>query len=269
MMDRRRLAAAGGRLQALVTSRWVAGAGAALFVLSIPVALVGTNVRYLFGEGRLYTYAIDHYDAPTVTGIPRPELVRATREIRAYLFGPDEYLRIEVTDDAGRTGPLLGPREVLHMADVRRLVQGIFRAQEAALVVVFGYPLLRIALDRRHGPRAVARLAWRTALGFNLVALAFCAGVLVGFDQLFTRFHELSFSNDLWQLDPRRDHLVQMFPLGFWQLAAGLLVGMTLVESALIAVAARLYLARAHAPAAGGTAAAAGTSNAATTPAGR
>ena len=245
------LSAVRTRLRAWVDSPWLvrggavlARAGAVLFVVSIPVALVGSNVRYLFGEQRLYTFAVNHYDAPSTAGIPKPELLRATRELRAYLSGPDEYLRIEVTDAAGRTGPLFNPREVLHMRDVRRLVQGIFRAQEAALVVAFAYPALRIILDRRSGPRAVARLMWLTALGFNLAALAFGAGIALGFERLFTQFHLLSFSNDFWQLDPARDHLVQMFPLQFWQIAAAVLVGLTLAESALLAVAARWYLSR-------------------------
>ena len=39
---------------------------------------------------------------------------------------------------------------------------------------------------------------------------------IVGFDSLFLKFHQLSFSNDFWQLDPRTDYLIIMFPLGFW-----------------------------------------------------
>ena len=40
--------------------------------------------------------------------------------------------------------------------------------------------------------------------------------MLIGFDELFRQFHLLSFANDFWQLDPRTDHLIQMFPRGFW-----------------------------------------------------
>lgn len=242
------IARAGGHPRRRSGARWLVRAGAVLFVVSLPVALVGSNVRYLFGEQRLYTFAVNRYDAPAVTGIPKPELLRATRELRAYLFGPDENLHIEVTDTAGTTGPLFSPRETLHMRDVRALVQGIFRAQEVALVVVIGYPLLRIALDRRRGLRDVAGLTWLTALGFNLIGAAFAVTAVLGFDRLFTEFHLLSFSNDAWQLDPARDHLGQLFPFEFWQIATGLLVGMTLLETAALAIAARLYLRRAAAP---------------------
>jgi integral membrane protein (TIGR01906 family) len=233
----------GAQLRTWASGRWVARIGAALFVVSIPIALIGSNVRYLFGEQRLYTFAINRYDVPAVTGIPKPELIRATHELRDYLFGSDELLRIQVTDSQGVTGPLFNPREVGHMRDVRVLVQRIFRLQEAALLIALGYPLLRIVLHRRAGARSVMNMTWLTGLAVNIGAIAFGVGAVLGFDRLFTRFHTLSFSNDLWQLDPRRDHLVQMFPFEFWQISAGLLVAMTLVEAALLAAASRWYLA--------------------------
>ena len=30
-------------------------------------------------------------------------------------------------------------------------------------------------------------------------------------------FHLIAFDNDLWKLNPARDHLIQMFPEAFWQ----------------------------------------------------
>jgi integral membrane protein (TIGR01906 family) len=56
---------------------------------------------------------------------------------------------------------------------------------------------------------------------------------LVGFETLFTLFHHISFANDLWQLDPRRDYLIMMFPLGFW-FDATMRVAATAVGGALL-----------------------------------
>jgi integral membrane protein (TIGR01906 family) len=235
---------AGARLRRIVTSRWLRRAGAAVFVVSVPLALVGSNVRLLFGEQRLYTFAVNRYADPAITGVTRPEMLRATRQLREYLLGPDQYLRIDVTDTAGQRGPLFNPREVLHMRDVKRLVQGIFHAQQAALVVAIGYPAARMALQGRQGAQAVARITWLTTAVFNLAAVAFAVSAVLGFDRIFTRFHQLSFSNDLWMLDPERDRLVQLFPFEFWQIASGLLIGLTLAESLLLSLGARLYLAR-------------------------
>ena len=41
--------------------------------------------------------------------------------------------------------------------------------------------------------------------------------VAIGFESTWERFHELAFTNDLWLLNPRTDHLIQMFPEPFWQ----------------------------------------------------
>ncbi len=218
--------------------------GAALFVLSVPVALIGTNIRYLFGEQHLYDFAVAHYDVARVAGISQPELLRASSEVRQYLADDEDYLRVQVTDGAGQTGPLFNPREVIHMRDVKLLIQRIFRAQEAAIVVALGYAAVRLLAGRREGAAALLRLTWRTGIAINAAAIGFGVAAALGFDRLFTRFHTLFFSNDFWQLDPRRDHLVQMFPFPFWELAATLLVVMTVVEAVLLAVAARWTLAR-------------------------
>ena len=37
-----------------------------------------------------------------------------------------------------------------------------------------------------------------------------------GFDRLFLTFHQISFSNDLWQLNQNTDYLLMMFPRPFW-----------------------------------------------------
>lgn len=222
--------------------RWSVRIGAVLFVLGLPIALIGTNVRYLFGEQRLYSLAITRYDAAAVTGIPEDELLRATRELRAYITGPGDTLSIQVTDTSGRSGPLYTDREIQHMHDVKRLVQGIFRAQEVSLIIVLAYTTLRLLLERRAGLRAIATLIWLSTTGFLLAGLLFGAVAAINFDWLFTRFHLISFSNDLWLLDPTRDRLIQMFPFEFWVTATTLLIALTLAETALLAVLARLYL---------------------------
>ena len=39
---------------------------------------------------------------------------------------------------------------------------------------------------------------------------------LIDFQSLFILFHKLSFSNNLWILDPTKDYLIMMFPEGFF-----------------------------------------------------
>jgi integral membrane protein (TIGR01906 family) len=69
------------------------------------------------------------------------------------------------------------------------------------------------------------------------IGLVLAVGLLslVGFDQLFLAFHLVSFSNDLWQLDPSRDYLIAMFPEGFFLDATLWIVASTVAEAALLA----------------------------------
>src|SRR5262245_30366333 len=113
--------------------RWVGRVGAVLFAVALPVALVGTNVRVLFTAKPLYTFAVEQYNVPAVTGIPRQEIDRAMNEIRDYFRNDQRLLRITVTDDQGHTNPLFTPREVIHMRDVKHLVRGIFTLQTVTL----------------------------------------------------------------------------------------------------------------------------------------
>ena len=221
----------------LQRARWLATVGAAIFVVALPIALIGTNVRILFTSSPLYSFALNSYDVAQVTGLPNGELSRAMAEIRDYFTNNQELLRITVVDEQGHSNPLFTPREVIHMRDVKDLVQGIFRAQELALVLIAAYVALRFAIERQRAWAGLARLTKASMLGTLAFAVAFGITALFGFDRLFTRFHELSFSNDLWQLDPSQDRLVQMFPQDFWLVATVILAGLTIVQVlALLAV---------------------------------
>jgi integral membrane protein (TIGR01906 family) len=189
---------------------------AVIFIAAIPIFLVLTNVRVAATEQRVYEYSFSRYDADDVTGIERGELDRAAEEIIAYFRDSDaDALDIRVAD-GGDVVPLFNQREVLHMQDVRDLMRLTFRLHEVAFVYIIGY-VAAVFLWSGEGP--MRRLAQQSMIAgaatVGVLAVAAVA-VLVGFDSLFTQFHLLSFSNDFWKLSPARDHLIQMFPQGFW-----------------------------------------------------
>ena len=111
---------------------------------------------------------------------------------------------------------LFNQREVHHMRDVKGLVRGTYGVALVTALYLLGFVAAGYAKDRR---AFYPNLARRCLQG-GLLTLALVAAVglfaLVGFDTLFLLFHQISFANDLWQLDPRSDYLLIMFPLGFW-----------------------------------------------------
>lgn len=215
---------------------------ALLFIIAVPVALFTTNIRIAANEPRVYEYAADTYDSPEATGIPRGELLRASAGIRDYFRNDESRLFIRVIDSDGEAAPLFNSRETQHMHDVKSVLQMTFRVQEVAVVFVLAYVVAIFIWARESSLRTLATQLI-IAGGVGLVAIgAVGAFAAVGFDQFWEQFHGVLFSNDLWQLDPERDHLIQMFPEDFWRdMTIWIGVG-TVGELAGLAAASALYL---------------------------
>jgi integral membrane protein (TIGR01906 family) len=212
----------------------------AAFIAAIPVALISTNVRVAISEQKVYDYSVREYGAAEASGIPEFELIRANGEIKRYLTHESTGdLAIEVTNERGATVPLFSARETAHMADVRDLVQSMFILQIAAVLTVLTLAVMVIVM----WPARVLATAALCGAILSGVLLG-TAGIVAasGFDSAWTEFHVIAFTNDLWQLDPSRDHLIQMFPEAFWRGVTALIVAATLVEVLIMASASAAYL---------------------------
>jgi integral membrane protein (TIGR01906 family) len=186
-----------------------------IFVVAVPLFLVTGSVAWAVNDPGVYNRGFEKYRISLFTGITDADLRQAGADLRHYFNSGDEPLVLR-TRVLGEEREIFNQREVAHMRDVKGLVRGVYLSAGLSalylLAVVAGgfWRFRRAFLDR------LARLLlWGGGL-----TLALVAGVglfaLVGFDALFLTFHRLSFSNDFWQLDPRRDYLIIMFPQGFW-----------------------------------------------------
>ena len=206
-----------------------------LFIAVVPVFLVSTNVRIVINAPALYSYGFDRYDIPASTGIERDELLSAAAQIRAYFKNDEDLLDVRVFQRGIRRS-IYNEREVLHMKDVKGLVNGVYRVQLASGGFLIAVALAGFAV---YGRRFSADLAGLASLGgFATLALAALVGLgsLVGFDRLFLAFHLVSFSNDLWQLDPSTDMLIAMFPQGFFFDATMAIAALSVVQALLLAL---------------------------------
>jgi integral membrane protein (TIGR01906 family) len=205
-----------------------------LFVALAPVFLVTSNVRWVINAPVLYSYGFDKYDIPTYTGIERGELLSAARQIRGYFNNDEEFITISVVVRGVRVLNLYNEREVLHMKDVKGLVKGVYLIQTLSGAYLAAFAVAGLVIWRRAFiPRLARYVSLGGALTLGLVVLVGLAS-LVGFDRLFLAFHLVSFSNDLWQLDPSRDYLIAMFPEGFFFDATMWIAGATVVEALLL-----------------------------------
>ena len=187
---------------------------AVLFVLSIPLFLVSNSVIWAVNSPGVYQGGFEKYGVSRTTGIDPEDLRQVGADLRRYFNTRDGPLSVR-TRVLGVERDIFSPREVLHMRDVKQLVwmvYGVATLSGVYLLLVTGVGIL----TRPRFPREVAKLCvWGGGLTIGLVA-AIGLFALVGFDTLFLKFHQFSFSNDLWKLDARRDYLLMMFPQEFW-----------------------------------------------------
>ena len=109
-------------------------------------------------------------------------------------------------------------KEVLHLRDVKSLIR---KAYDFYLVSFVLFMILLISLyffdedNKRRFVKAVSQtlIFSGSVMAVSLLFLFFASS---NFSQLFLRFHESAFSNDLWQLNPQTDVLVLMFPEPFF-----------------------------------------------------
>jgi integral membrane protein (TIGR01906 family) len=212
-----------------------------LFILSIPLALITTNVRVAISETAVYDYAVQHYGAAERSGIPESELLRANGEIQRYLThdtsGP---LAISVKDKTGKDISLFNARETAHMGDVQDVVQLLFAVQVASIALLLTLAVVLLVL---WPPRALfAAALYGSLLTGGIMGMAAFIALTGGFDAAWSQFHGIVFSNDFWKLNPATDHLIQMFPEAFWQRITTMIGAFTLFEAGLISVISLVYL---------------------------
>jgi integral membrane protein (TIGR01906 family) len=199
-------------------------------VIGLPLLLVPLNLRLVVHNLGFYEAEFDRYRIEFVTGISKTDLLGASQALSDYFNGEDEPFSYQL-----RSGQeIYNEREIAHLSDVKgllRLADGIGTA--AGLGFTFGLAVQVAVFGRRR-----LDIVGRSLLLGGLVTLGLLGGLallaLSDFSGAFLQFHYLAFSNDLWQLDPRTDNLIRMFPEGFFFDATLLVAVATAVEAAVI-----------------------------------
>ncbi|MCL0028775.1 TIGR01906 family membrane protein [Dehalococcoidia bacterium] len=218
----------------------------AAFVVMTPLFLITANASLVIDTPLLYNYGFNRYQDQIryYLQISDEELHSAGQQIRDYFNDDEDLLVVRVIVGGARVDNLYNTREVAHMKDVKGLVQWVDRIWKISGLYLLGFVL--VALISRN-ERNLPRLNMLTVVGggLTLVLVALVGlGVSAGFDRLFLAFHEISFNNDFWMLDPTRDALIAMFPQGFFFDATILIVGATIVEAMILVVVPRILVKR-------------------------
>ncbi|MBI4303811.1 MAG: TIGR01906 family membrane protein [Chloroflexi bacterium] len=203
-----------------------------LFILCLPVLLFTATAAWLFNSPWVYTNGFKKYDVATVTGLSSAELEKVAIGLIRYWNSGEEYIDITVIKN-GQPMKLFNQRELMHLKDVKDLVWLDYRVFLGLLAYVLGFAGVSLFW---HRPRYWRRLAREVLAGSGItlaLMLVLGLGILFGFERLFLQFHLISFTNELWQLDPATDYLIMLVPQGFWYdtflLGAMIIAGLALI----------------------------------------
>ncbi|MFA4836046.1 MAG: TIGR01906 family membrane protein, partial [Dehalococcoidia bacterium] len=181
---------------------------ACLFVLCFPLLLLSSNIRFEVSEIRLYEYGFDKYNITEVTGLQKSDLMKGARGLIDYFNGSEESPQVQVTED-GKEVDLFNLREVLHLRDVKSLIQLSCNIQWITLAYILVYMISGFIMMGREFLRKLMQvLVFGSVFTLGLLAF-FGLWAATDFDSLFLTFHRISFSNDLWMLDSE-DYLIMM-----------------------------------------------------------
>jgi integral membrane protein (TIGR01906 family) len=226
--------------------RFITSLAFVLLVLCIPILIISITVRVYSHSADLYKAGFDKYNISQRTGISNVQLGEVAKQMVEYFGGKSSTPQLMVTKH-GEQSPLYNEKELVHLEDVRYIVQ-IFTALQVASILLFMvlavYIYFRSGLRRMLGGIQIGSVITAILTGILIV------WSLIDFNSLFLLFHYISFSNDLWILDPSKDYLIMMFTEGFFNDAALLIVSTIIGEAAIVWLAAFL-IKRASGPEAG------------------
>ena len=202
-------------------------------------AILLLSVFYWATNAGYYQQAQMRNQVNEVVGLPQTKINIINDHIIDYLKLKTDDLQLNLNHDQ-RTIEVFNDKELEHMRDVRQLFiygyifLGISVAVLAAVLIITFY---------KRALKYFRRITVITPLILVIISIIVIAVVLVDFNYWFTIFHQISFTNELWLLDPQQDILIQIMPLDFFSgifiriiittitgLAAVFVMGLTIVR---------------------------------------
>ena len=216
--------------------------GSVLFALTLLLGLL-SGILLAVGENAnlMQDMFLRHAD-PGITGVDVQEYPGLAEKITSYLAGRGDTFQTTLSVH-GQIREGFSEKEITHMQDVRNLFslcRSVFLF--CAIIVIV---LLSLAAFRyRPMLASLARGYIRVSLFIAVLGAALAVWAALDFHTLFTQFHHVFFTNDLWQLNPNQDLLLQLMPTPFFVEYAARIGLYWLAGAALIFASAILYLKR-------------------------
>ena len=209
-----------------------------LFIISITFIATMFLVRIAFNSLDWYDNGFDRhrvYEAKQYVGgyaeklpFTRIQISEIASDIISYFNSEEEFLDVKKQNINGEIVNVFNQREIDHMWDVKNLLEFLYRIQEGLIIYVM--LVLTIGFFMSGGGYARQIISLINISCYFTISVVLLFGVIssIAFNQLFIIFHQLSFSNDKWILNPLTSNLIRLFPTQFW-VESVTLIGMLLI----------------------------------------
>lgn len=210
-----------------------------IIILIIPIFLITLNARIVINSPSLYNYGFQKYSISDITRISHQDLMSVSKSIRDYFNNSEEFLYVSTVVNNIKVYSLYNDREIQHMVDVKKLIQSSYLILNISTILLLLMLIFTIFKHRKKIVNTIHPISSLIKAGSILtISIILILTILSFFDfeSVFYQFHILSFSNDLWQLDPSRDYLIAMFPMGFFFDTTIIIGAMTLIEAIILLI---------------------------------
>ena len=191
-------------------SAWVYALGWLLVIL----ALLMLCLRFTINNRDYFLKTYQAMDIEAQIGISAEDSTDAIMAMIDYMEGRRQDIQLEVTE-YGKAVTMFNQQEIDHMVDVRNLYQRFCLVEYIGLVILAG--LWWAMLWARRRKPALAGLfrggLWRALAVFGCILVILGIYSLVDFYDLWTRFHYMFFTNDLWLMDYNTCRMIRICPL--------------------------------------------------------
>ena len=209
------------------------------FLFTVILLVTVLTIYNIAGDKDTLATQMRRHSVPEYSGLPDEEYPEMGKMIAVYLTGGGKTFQYYFSDAEGNTVECFSSREAEHMADCRDLIAlaGRFRWY----LGIAGLILLGVgAILWKH----MKSFANGMLAGFGValaIGLALLIWGMISFDGLFTAFHKLAFTNDLWLMNPETDMIIRLMPGTFFR-SLGIKVLLAIVPAALASLAAAVIL---------------------------
>ena len=170
------------------------------------------NLFYWATNSSFYEKEQIEHNVSSVAGLSQQQINSINKSIISYLTLRTDNLNIKhITNN--EVASVFSEKELIHMQDVRKLfIYGYIFLGTAILILAT--IIVKILIKKAY--KCLTKITVVTPLVLVAITAVIITVVLIDFNYWFTIFHKISFTNDLWLLDPNTDILIQIMPLHFF-----------------------------------------------------